>query len=129
MPIKGQITTRGFEEYLEAIAKAGQDVDAAADRALQAGAQVALRGMERRIPFLTGWLKSHLYISDLRVEGNFHYVEVGLSLKDRKAIYGVYQEFGTSEMSAQPFIRPTFDEDKAAIRRAMKESLESEGVI
>ncbi len=54
MTVRARFETKGFEAYLEKLAKAGQDVDAAAQEALQAGGEVLLAGMQRRVPKDTG---------------------------------------------------------------------------
>ena len=134
MAVRSKLTTKGFEKYLENIAKAGRDVDASADRALLAGGELLQDGMIRRAPELTGNLKGHIKIKGPEQEGNFHSIEVGV-IHDRKftdeetARYANAQEYGTSSMGAQPYVRPTLDEDKRKARKAMKESLEKDGVI
>jgi len=129
MPVTGRLTTKGFDEFLERIAEAGRSVDDAADRALAAGGQVALEGMDRRVPKDTHHLESRLFVGKPQANGNYHFVEVGLDLSDRSDLYGIFQEYGTARMAAHPYIRPTFDEDKAKIRAAIRKSLEEDGTL
>jgi HK97 gp10 family phage protein len=131
MAVRGNLSLKGLEKYLETLAEAGKDVDAAADRANVAGGDVALAGTERRVPKDTHNLEQHLSRSAPQADGNFHYVTVGLDpdTDADTARYGNAQEFGTSEMAAQPYIRPTFDEDKAKIRKAQRQSLEQDGKL
>jgi HK97 gp10 family phage protein len=118
-----------MEKYLEDLAAAGRDVDAAAGRALAAGGEVALQGMQRRVPQDTKNLAEHLATSQPKKNGNFVYVDVGILQADADtARYGNAQEFGTSSMPAQPYIRPTLAEDKGAISKAMRDSLKEEGL-
>lgn len=130
MPTRAKLTTKGLEKYLEALAQAGRDVDAAAARAVQAGADVALDGMKKRVPRDTGNLERNLEVATGR-DGNMHWGEIGLlkGVDADTARYGNVQEFGSSTMTAQPYIRPTMAEDKGKIRAAMRESLEQDGVI
>jgi HK97 gp10 family phage protein len=85
--------------------------------------------MKRRVPKDTHNLESHLVIWGPRQDGNFHYILVGLVNADAKtARYGTAQEYGTSSMAAQPYIRPTLDEDKSKAGKAMLEVLKEAGM-
>lgn len=127
MGIKTKLTTKGFEEYLERIARAGASVDAIAAKALAAGGKVLVDGMQSRVPEDTGNLKSKISMSDPRQDGNFVYIEVGLVEADAKtARYGNAQEFGTANMSAQPYVRPALDSDRGKARKAMRAVFDEE---
>lgn len=131
MPVRVKLETKGFEEYLERIAQAGKDVDHAADEALQAGGEVLLEGMDRRVPKDTHNLEQHLTIEGPVNDGNYHYITVGIA-KDTDADtarYGNAQEYGTSSMAAQPYIRPTLDSDMGKARKAMRAILEMLGIV
>ena len=131
MVCRASFSLKGFEEYLEKIAKAGHDVDAAADQANVAGGDVLLDGMLRRVPRQTGNLAEHLERTEPKVDGNFRYIEVGMPRKTdaETARYGNVQEYGSAHTPAQPYIRPTFDQDKAKARKAQKEALKKAGII
>lgn len=130
MPIRGKLSTKGFEEFLERIARAGRDIDAAADRALADGGQVLVGGMKQRAPKDTHNLENHLVMDGPKQDGNYHYIEVGLVGADAEtARYGTAQEYGTSSMAAQPYIRPTLDRDMRKARGAMKAVFEEEGML
>lgn len=126
---KAKLDLKGFSEYLEAIQKAGRDIDAATDRALVRGGEVLLEGMKRRVPKDTHNLEEHLVIEGPVRDGNFHYVEVGVSSDAETARYGNAQEFGSSSMPAHPYVRPALDGERRKVNQAIKESLKSEGVI
>ena len=127
MTTRGKITTSGFEEYLEKLAKAGRNIDAVAARALQAGGEVALEGMQKRVAEDTGNLKDTLRIVGPKQEGNYVFILVGLVNADGETTrYGNAQEYGSSSMPAHPYVRPTMDEDKVKIRKAMKIVFEEE---
>lgn len=122
---------KGLEEYLERLVQMGKDVDAAAAKALEAGGDVLLAGMKRRVPKDTHNLEQHLVRTEPVRDGNYTYVEVGIS-KDadaETARYGTAQEYGTSSMAAQPYIRPTVDSDAGKARAAMREVLKEEGLV
>lgn len=129
--MRAKLTTDGFKEYLEALAQKGKDIDAIADKALAAGGDVLAKGMRRRVPKDTHNLELHITCSKPVRDGNFHFVYVGLDrTTDRKtAIYGNVQEFGSSDVSAQPFIRPALDEDMGKAKAAMRKVLKAEGAL
>lgn len=130
MATSGRLELSGLANYLEDLARAGQDVDAAVQRALPKGADQILPEMKTLVPKDTHNLEAHLSIEGPHREGNFSYVEIGIITADKEtAIYGNVQEFGSSSVAAQPYIRPSLKSKKAAAMRAMKESLKSEGLV
>lgn len=71
------------------------------------------RGARRRAPHDTGDLKRSIRIER---SGALSYdVIVGEP-------YGVYVEFGTETMAAQPYMRPTMDHDRAIIEATLVKS-------
>ncbi len=131
MVVRSKITTNGFEAYLEKLAQAGANIDAVADDALSAGGDVLLNGMRKRVPKDTRNLENHLARSEPVQDGNFHYVEVGMAkgTDAETARYGNTQEYGSSSMQAQPYIRPTFDEDMPKARAAMRKKFKEAGAL
>jgi HK97 gp10 family phage protein len=127
MVTRAKITTKGFEEYLEKLAEAGKNVDERVARALRAGAEVARDGMVKRVRKDTHNLEEHIGVTEVRQDGNYVFVQIGvLDADDETARYGNAQEYGTSSMAAQSYIRATMDEDAAKIKRAMKDEFEGE---
>ena len=130
MATTGKLELSGLANYLEELARAGQDIDAAAGRALDAGAQPILAQMKVLVPKDTHNLEGHLTIDGPHRTGNFSFVEIGLVAADKETgIYGNVQEYGSSSVQAQPYVRPALKSKKAAAMRAMKESLKSEGLV
>jgi HK97 gp10 family phage protein len=134
MATRVKVSTKGFEEYLEKLANAGRDVDESVQKALIAGANVAQKGMQKRVRKKEHNLEKHIQIDGPHQDGNFSYVDVGVIPKKSftdadTARYGNAQEYGTSSMEAQPYIRPTMKEDAGKIRKAIKNSLIEDGVI
>ncbi len=121
MAVRAGITTKGFEALLEALAQMGADVDAATDTALREGGQTLLDGMLRRVPRDTGNLAANLSIDGPHLDGNYHYITVGLNhgVDADTARYGAVQEYGAADTPAQPYIRPTLEEDMRKARQAM----------
>lgn len=135
MTTRARIDFKGLEEWLLRLSEAGADVNEAAARAIDAGQDVALAGMVRRVPKDTHNLELHLKKTEVKMDGNFVYGKVGLIIgaDAETARYGNSQEYGWSDRqghkAGQPYIRPAMDEDKAAIRAAMRESLKADGVV
>lgn len=118
------------DKYLEQVVEAGRSIDEAVDRALGKAADVAIEGMERRVPVRTGNLARHIGLLKAGQDGNYHFVDVGVDFRDRNSIlYAVFVEFGAPHRPAQPFLRPAFDEGKNAIRKALRDSLKEDGAI
>lgn len=131
MVTKATLNLKGLDEYLETLAKAGRDIDPAAQRALMAGANVMLPEMLVRVPVDTGDLKSKIRIVGPFQNVNFNFVRVGVITPDAEtAIKGNVQEYGspTKNIPARPYIRPAIDTKRAAVLRKMRESLKAEGL-
>jgi len=131
MVVRVKLDLKGFDAYLEKIMQAGRNIDAITGRAVGAGGEVLLDGMKRRVPKDTRNLESHLKVDGPHQNGNLHYVEVGLvrGVDPDTARYGNAQEYGTSSMAAQPYVRPALDSDMGKARRAMREIFEAEEVL
>jgi HK97 gp10 family phage protein len=123
--MRTKLDTKGIRETLEEIARLGLNVDLSAWEALDAGGSILLDGMQQRVPRLTGNLADNLEKTEPKQDGNTISLEVGLSrgADKRTAIYGTVQEYGSSNCAAQPYIRPTIDNDMKDARKAMIEVL------
>ncbi len=131
MAVRAKMDLKGFDEYLENIARAGQAIDPVASRAVEAGGEVLLSGMQSRAPKDTHNLEHSLKVDGPHQDGNLHYVEVGLprGTDAETARYGNAQEYGTSSMAAQPYVRPTLDSDMSKARKAMRQVFEDEELL
>lgn len=102
-------------------------IDEVAGEMLDAGADVALSGMQRRVPKRTGRLHDNLKKGQVKRDGNVSHIEMGLIDAPGDVVrYGTVQEFGSSSVSAQSYQRATMKEDKSKITKAMKAVLEKE---
>lgn len=134
MTTQGKLDLKGLEEYLEAIVRAGRDIDEAAASAVLAAAEVLQDGMQARVPVRTGNLRAHIRIKGPVREGNETSCEVGVIhdkafTDDDTARYGNAVEYGTAHTPAQPYIRPALAEDRSKARRAMRGALIEAGLI
>jgi HK97 gp10 family phage protein len=122
MAIRVKLETKGLTRFLEQIAASAQNIDELVDDALKAGGEVLKAGMRRRVRKDTHNLEDQIDVEGPHTDGNQHFVTVGLK-KDTDAEtsrYGNAQEYGTSNMAAQSYIRATVDEDMGKARAAMK---------
>ena len=145
MPTKTKLDLDGFDQYLEDLVQAGEDIDQIAEEALIAGAGVLVGGMQRRATFskkVHGAIKR----TDVMHDGNKHYLYVGV-LRDTDAEIirkAAAWEFGGRDMSkprtekqqksdakhknrisrpgleAHPFIRPALRNNAKAAKAAME---------
>ena len=104
-----------FQKRLEEIGKKGSKLE---NEALLAGAEVLNKEVIKNTPEKTGKAKKYLKVSKVTKEKGIKVVKVGISREDNsEAFYLKFHEFGTSKMSARPFMRPAFE-------RKRKEALE-----
>lgn len=132
---------KGIEDLMETLTQKGEDVDASAGRAVAAGGDEILKGMLDNVPVgglrdpHPGQLKRALVRTEPKLDGNFTFVEVGISRSASADVdrYGNAQEYGYrrggKHYAPQSYIRKGFDEKKAAARKALKESLIKDGMV
>lgn len=122
MATRVKLDTKAITNYLEELVNKGKDIDQVVPKALKAGGEILLEGMKKRVRKDTHNLEEHLDMVGPYQDGNYHYVKVGLSQKAdaETARYGNVQEYGSSSMEAQSYIRATMDHDG---RKARKEVL------
>jgi HK97 gp10 family phage protein len=131
MAVRAKLVTKGFEAYLEELVRQAHDIHAVTDEALEAGGDVLLDGRKKRVPKDTRQLEDNLSVMGPYKDGNFHFITVGIDKDAPGEVhrYGLAQEFGTSNMPGQPYIRPTIDEDMTKARAAMRKVFKSKGKI
>lgn len=125
---------KALMELYDQLAELGEDIDQVAAESLDAGADVVLAGMKKRVPVDTGDLKNQLKKGKVKRDGNVTMIEIGQVGEDSKisprdAIKANVNEFGSSSMPAQPFVRPTMTEDKSKINKAMRKPFIDRGIV
>jgi HK97 gp10 family phage protein len=102
----------GFEQLQKKL----QRIKKVSPHSLLAGALTLQKFSMENAPIKTGFLRnSH---ESRQVENGAEMVV--------KAHYAYYQEFGTSRMKANPFVRPAIDEHSLDIVKAVGEQVEKE---
>lgn len=72
-----------------------------------------------RVPVRTGYLKSQIKWEKLHAGSYMVFVD-GSTVTNTGAYYGVYVEYGTRHMAAQPFFRPAIEQAKREWKAEMK---------
>jgi HK97 gp10 family phage protein len=129
MSFKARFEMKGLDEYLKKLAQAGKDIDSIVDKALAESAPIVFEAMNEAAPYLTGVVVNHIQMSEPKVSGTFHFIIIELDLRDRRALHGVYHEFGTDKMDAHPWFRPSFDNNRRRVHTVQKRVLEREGAL
>ena len=137
MVVRTSFDLRGLDEYLDAVARAGNDVDEAVAEALDESAEILLTEMKVRVPKDTRNLERHLEKTETKRDGNFTFVEVGLGAETYPdadtARYGNAQEYGYRRggtfYQPQSYIRTSWDKKKSLVFRRQRESLQRKGFV
>lgn len=109
------MATEGFEKAERQLLAFDRGARSSLPRAAAAGAKVIKEEVKRRAPRDQGDLADS--VEDEALEGGNgraeHVVLVG-------EFYGVFQEYGTKKMAAQPFFRPAIDAKKQEAAETMR---------
>ena len=111
----------GIDELIQQLERTGSNMSDSKADALEAGAEVLQKATQERAPVRAvngGTLKANIEISDIDGEDIYVFVD-----QQGIAYYGYFQEFGTSNMTAQPFMAPAFNHSRSQIEQAMAMSL------
>ena len=99
-----------LQERLNEIGKKGAKLE---NEALLAGAEIINKEVVNNAPEKTGKAKKYLKVSKVTKEKGIKIVKIGISKADNsEAFYLKFHEYGTSKMSARPFMRPAFERKK-----------------
>lgn len=113
-----KIEFEGLEELIGSLEKMETDTKAAQDEAVLKAAEVMKEATEERAPILSGNLKTHVRISDIKNGEVDVYID-----QQGKGYYGYFHEFGTSKMPARPFMGPAFNASRFKMEQTMVKAL------
>src|SRR5690625_2786742 len=115
---------QGLDELMLELEKAERDTEESKKEALEAGGKVMQTAAKNLVRVRSGNLKDHIELSDVENDKIEVYVD-----NQGKAYYGYMLEFGTSKMSAIPYMGPAFNASTGEMQQAMaisiRESLRS----
>lgn len=131
--LKADIFPPNFDKYLAKIQAAGEDIDKACRKAIDAALPIVeksmIAGAERHRD--SGDVVNAIEKTKAVTIGNYSYGSVGIDMiKHPEAIHGVYQEYGDghSPEFPDPFVRPAVDDNRAEIKKIEREELKKAGV-
>jgi HK97 gp10 family phage protein len=131
--MKAQLSLpNGLFDLMDDLAQAGEDVDVVAEEALQAAAETALDFMRPKIHVDEGDLLASFTIGNIERDGNVAFILIGQGndkrTSKRDAIKANVFEYGSSNMAADPIVRPVMEGKKSNILKAMRDVIEDRGM-
>ncbi|CAH0435504.1 hypothetical protein CQ395_08750 [Clostridium neonatale] len=120
------IELEGVDEILNKLQQIGNNISRLENKALKNAAQPVLDDAKSSNAFndRSGNLRKNLKISSIKSKEGMKYVLVGIDKSDNSKIYyGKFLEFGTSKMSAKPFMQPAYEKNKDNIQKTIAETL------
>ncbi|APM39929.1 HK97-gp10 family putative phage morphogenesis protein [Clostridium kluyveri] len=118
------IELTGVDEILNKLQQMGTNISRLENKALKNAAEPVLEDAKANVPVRTGKLKKGLKITNVKKEEGVKYILVGVDRGDNSEIfYGKFIEFGTSKMSARPFLQPAYEKNKDNIQKTIANTL------
>lgn len=118
------IELSGVDEILNRLQQIGANVSRLENQALRNAAEPVLEDAKANAPVRTGKLKEGLKISSIKIKEGMKYVLVGVDKSDNsKIFYSKFIEFGTTKMSARPFLGPAYEKNRREIIEEIKNTL------
>ena len=130
--MKGALSFKGLDAWMEQLAEAGQSVDEAVTDLLETTQpfieEELVSNLKRTSEEYTGETASTIDVSGVQREGNFIFVEASVGGSD--APQATYKEYGNTRQAAEPFVRPTFRGHrlKNKLKEGMKAIMQKFGV-
>lgn len=123
--MRGEMTFKGLEEWMEKLAEAGESVDDAVTELLGEThpfiEEELVRNLERTSEAYTGETASTIQVSGVQQEGNYIFVEATVGGSEVPQAF--YKEYGNTRQKAEPFVRPTFRGHR--LKNKLKEGMKS----
>ncbi len=130
--MKGSLSFKGLDAWMEQLAEAGQNVDEAVTDLLETTQpfieEELVSNLKKTSEEYTGETASTIQVSGVQREGNFIFVEASVGGSD--APQATYKEYGNTRQAAEPFVRPTFRGHrlKNKLKEGMKDIMQKFGV-
>lgn len=108
--MRGTMTFKGLEDWMEQLAEAGENVDDSVVELLGETQpfieEEMVAQLKKTSEAYTGETASTIEVSGVQQEGNYLFVEATVGGNDAPQAF--HKEFGTTRQAAEPFVRPTF---------------------
>ena len=133
MPKKlAEITIQGYDDVIRNLKQLDHKIQLKVMRsALRAGAKVIQRNARQLVPTDTGNMKKNIKLKSLKRSKKQMGVNIVTGTRESmgipqkgKGYYPFSVEYGTSEMKAQPFMRPALEGNRVAATKAIGDTLE-----
>lgn len=130
--MKGTLTFKGLEEWMDQLAEAGENVDDAVSELLVETQPFVASELEAQLKKTsetwTGETAASIETSGVQQAGNYIFLEA--TAGGSVAPGANYKEWGTTRQAAEPFFRPTFRGHrlKNALKQGMKAILQRMGL-
>lgn len=116
-----EIEMQGMQELLDKLTELGKKGSRIENQALLKAAKPILDDAVSNAPTRTGKGRAGLKTSRPKSKGDTKHVLVGINEGDISEIfYMKFHEFGTSKMSAKPFLGPAYEKNKDEAIRILK---------
>lgn len=116
--VRGSFRVEGLSDLVKSLTKLPDAVrDKAVNDGTLEGAKVIQRAAITNAPKKTGKLSRNIVVRKNRKtrydsEHSVVIRKIGKAVNSKNAYYGIFVEYGTSKMPAQPFMRPAFEGNK-----------------
>jgi len=128
--MKQTTTIRGLEELKRSLHILPRNIQKnILNSAVRAGASKIAKNAKTKVPIDKGILKKAIKIKKRKPNNiNFIKFQIGISMKNygpkvKDPFYSHMVEFGTSKMTAQPFMRPALEEEAEDVIRIVEKRL------
>ncbi|MGF7186646.1 HK97 gp10 family phage protein [Desulfitispora alkaliphila] len=114
------IEVEGIEQVLTEIQKLEGKGKKIENRALKEAGKVVEEAIKSETPERTGTLKKSISTSGVKTKDGFKHVKIG---PDKEGWYGIFVEFGTVNMRANPFVGRGYEKSKNQAMAKISEEL------
>jgi len=121
-----ELTLSGVDDLIAMLNAMNANTNKLVNAALKAAAVPVLEDAKATSAFAdrSGKLRRMLSTSGVRTKDGVKYILIGVDKGDISEIfYAKFIEFGTSRMSAKPFLDPAYQNNKYTVLRILKEKL------
>lgn len=115
-----KIEVKGIKELQGALGQLATELPLIVSQAVIEGAGVVENSAKQKVRVRTGNLRDSIKQKNKTQSPTKVSVDIGTDVS-----YGPANEFGTSRMSAQPFLRPALDENEDAIEAVIERAINS----
>ena len=119
------MTLEGMDEILAKLMELGQRAGPTENEALYAGAKIVQANASQRAPrseTAGEHLVDNIVISEAKQGEGIKYIDVGPSAP---FFYGKFLEYGTTKMTARPFMGPAKAESRKEVLETIKQALKA----